>query len=156
MSPEKAFQDQGSVEHCYGCGPDNAQGFQIKSYWQGEDAIAEYKVRPHHCAGSFDIVNGGVISTLIDCHCVNLAIATAYKQEGRPIGSEPKIFCVTGSLKVTFLAPTPLKETLRLQARVAKNEGRKYWIDCELSAAGKVCAKGEVLAVRVAQEIKLG
>ncbi|MBX7144801.1 MAG: PaaI family thioesterase [Oligoflexia bacterium] len=155
MTQENAFQDQGSVQHCYGCGPDNPQGFQIKSYWQGDEAVAEYRVRPHHCAGSLDIVNGGVISTLIDCHSVNLAIAAAYRGERRAIGSEPKVFCVTASLKVTFLAPTPLKETLQLRARVSKQEGKKYWIECELSAAGKVCAKGEVLAVRVPQEIRL-
>lgn len=151
----EAFQDQGSVEHCYGCGPNNPQGFQIKSYWDGEEAVATYRVQPHHCAGSVDIVNGGVISTLIDCHSVNLAIARAYQDEGRKIGSEPKIFCVTGSLKVTFLAPTPLREQLELRAKIIKQEGRKYWIECALNAGGKLCAKGEVLAVRLAEGIKL-
>lgn len=152
---KESFQDQGSVEHCYGCGPDNSLGFQIKSYWDGEEAVCQYQVKPHHCAGTTDIVNGGVISTLIDCHSVNLAIATAYQEEGRKIGSDPKIFCVTGTLKVSFLAPTPLRETLELRAKVVKREGRKFWVESTLSAAGKVCAKGEVLAVRLAEGIKL-
>ncbi len=31
-----ALQDLISHNHCYGCGPDNPDGLQIKSYWDGE------------------------------------------------------------------------------------------------------------------------
>jgi hypothetical protein len=30
-----------------------------------------------------------------------------------------------------------------------KIEGRKAWVSCTLSAAGQVCATGEVLGIRV-------
>ena len=103
---EQAFQDQGSVSHCHGCGPDNEKGLRIKSYWDGDEAVCTWQAEPYQCGGSKDIVNGGIIASLIDCHSLNLAIAQAYKAEGRPIGSVPKIFYVTANLKVDYHRPT--------------------------------------------------
>jgi acyl-coenzyme A thioesterase PaaI-like protein len=148
---DPAFQDQGSVSHCHGCGADNEKGLQIKSYWDGDEAVATWKAQPHHCGGSKEIVNGGIIATLIDCHSINLAIAHAYRAERRPIGSAPRIGYVTGSLNVSYVRPTPIDEPLQLRARITKNEGRKAWVSCTLSAGGEVCATGEVLGIRVAR-----
>ncbi len=146
------FQDQGSVHHCYGCGADNEKGLQIESVWDGEEAICTWRPKPHHCGGSKDIVNGGVIATLIDCHSLNLAIAQAYKIEGRPIGSSPKIHYVTASLNISYLRPAPIDKPLHLRAAIKKIEGRKTWLYCTLSADGQSCAAGEVLGIRVHRE----
>jgi acyl-coenzyme A thioesterase PaaI-like protein len=146
---ERAFQDQGSVEHCYGCGADNGSGLRIKSRWDGDEAVATWQAQPHHCGGRKDIVNGGVIATLIDCHSLNLAIADAYRREQRPIGSAPRIGYVTGQLSISYRKATPINETLQLRARIAKIDGRKIWVTCTLSALGEVCAIGEVLGIRV-------
>ena len=145
----RAFQDQGSVRHCHGCGADNERGWQIKSYWEGDEAVATWRAQPHHCCGSKEIVNGGIIASLIDCHSLNLAIAHAYRSEQRPIGSAPRIGYVTGNLNISYLKPAPIDEPLRLRARITKIAGRKAWVRCTLSAAGKVCATGEVLGIRV-------
>jgi acyl-coenzyme A thioesterase PaaI-like protein len=146
---EPAFQDQGSIHHCHGCGADNEKGLQLKSYWDGDEAVATWKAQPHHCGGSKDIVNGGIIASLIDCHSLNLAIARAYRAEGRPIGSEPLIGYVTRQLSVSYLRPTPIGEPLQLQAHLTKIDGRKAWVSCTLNAGGQVCATGEVLGIRV-------
>ena len=146
---EQAFQDQGSVSHCHGCGPDNEKGLQIKSFWDGDEAVASWKAESHHCGGSQQIVNGGIVATLIDCHSLNLAIAHAYRAEGRAIGSAPRIGYVTGNLNVSYLKPTPMNEPLHLRAHITKVEGRKAWVHCTLSASGEVCATGEVLGIRV-------
>ena len=45
----------------------------------------------HHCHGTKENLNGGIIASLIDCHSLNLAIAHAYRIEQRPIGSAPRI-----------------------------------------------------------------
>ncbi|MBI2539317.1 MAG: PaaI family thioesterase, partial [Deltaproteobacteria bacterium] len=100
---EQSFQDQGSVRHCHGCGADNKNGLRIKSYWEGDEAICTWQPEPHHCGGSREIVNGGIIACLIDCHSLNLAIAHTYRNERRPIGSEPRIGYVTGNLNVSYL-----------------------------------------------------
>ncbi len=148
----QAFQDQGSVDHCHGCGADNEKGLRIKSYWDGDEAIATWHAQPHHCGGRKDIVNGGVIATLIDCHSLNLAIARAYRSEQRPIGSAPRIGYVTGNLNISYLRPTPMGEPLHLRARITKMDGRKVWVNCTLSAGGEICAAGEVLGVRVQRD----
>ena len=147
-----AFQDQGSVRHCHGCGADNEKGLQIKSYCDGDEAVATWKAQPHHCGGSKEIVNGGIIASLIDCHSLNLAIAQAYRSEQRPIGSTPRIGYVTGHLTVAYLRATPIHEPLHLRARITKIEGRKAWVSCTLSAGGEVCATGEVLGIRVQRD----
>ena len=149
---ERAFQDQGSVSHCHGCGADNPKGLQLKSFWDGDEAIATWKAEPHHCGGSKEIVNGGIIASLIDCHSLNLAIAQAYRAENRPIGSSPRIGFVTGNLNVSYLKRAPIAEPLHLRARIMRIEGRKAWVSCTLSAAGEVCATGEVLGIRVQRD----
>ncbi len=136
------------MPHCHGCGADNEKGLRIKSVWDGDEAVCLWRPESHHCGGSRDIVNGGIIATLIDCHSLNLAVARAYREEGRPIGSSPRIAYVTGSLNVSYLRPTPIHETLELRARIEKVEGRKVWVRCALRAAGELCAEGEVLGIR--------
>jgi acyl-coenzyme A thioesterase PaaI-like protein len=149
---ERSFQDQGSVSHCHGCGADNERGLQIKSFWNGDEAVATWKAQAHHCGGTKDIVNGGIIATLIDCHSLNLAIAHAYRAERRAIGSAPLIGYVTGHLNVSYLKPTPINEPLELRARIVKVEGRKARVNCTLSAGGEVRATGEVLGIRVERD----
>jgi acyl-coenzyme A thioesterase PaaI-like protein len=149
---ELSFQDQGSVRHCHGCGADNAGGLQIKSYWDGDEAVATWQPQPHHCGGSKEILNGGIIASLIDCHSLNLAIAHAYRLENRPIGSSPRVGYMTANLSVSYLKPTPIRAAVELRARIAKLEGRKAWVSCTLSAAGEVRARGEVLGIRVERD----
>jgi acyl-coenzyme A thioesterase PaaI-like protein len=147
-----SFQDQGSVRYCHGCGADNEKGLQIKSYWDGDEAVATWTAQPHHCGGSKEIVNGGIIASLIDCHSLNLAIAQNYRSEQRPIGSAPPIGYVTANLQITYLKATPLGRPLQLRARLTKVEGRKAWVNCTVSAGGQVCATGEVLGIRVERD----
>jgi acyl-coenzyme A thioesterase PaaI-like protein len=146
---DQAFQDQGSVRHCHGCGADNARGLQIKSYWDGDEAVATWQPQPHHCGGSKKILNGGIIASLIDCHSLNLAIAHAYRAERRPIGSAPRIGYVTANINISYLKPVPIDQAVQLRAKIHKLEGRKAWVNCTLSAAGEVRATGEVMGIRV-------
>lgn len=146
---EPAFQDQGSVHHCHGCGADNERGLRLKSYWDGDEAVAHWRAEPHHCGGTTSNLNGGIIASLIDCHSLNLAIAHAYRAAGRPIGSAPRIGYVTANLQVSYAKPTPIDQMIELRARLVKIDGRKAWVNCTLSAAGDLRASGEVLGVRV-------
>lgn len=146
---EIAFQDQGAVRHCHGCGADNEKGLQLKSYWDGDEAVASWRAQAHHCGGTRENLNGGIIASLIDCHSLNLAIAQAYRAEQRPIGSRPRIGYVTANMNISYLKPTPIDQPIELRARVAKTDGRKTWVNCTLSAGGAVRATGEVLGVRV-------
>ena len=137
------------MHHCFGCGTTNPRGLQLKSFWAGQDAVARWKAEPHHCGGTDRNVNGGIIASLIDCHSLNLAIAHAYRLEERPIGSRPRIGYVTANLNIDYLKPAPLAEWLELRATVTKLERRKAYVRCTLTAGTVLCARGDVLGVRV-------
>ena len=145
---QSAFQDLlGAHNHCYGCGAINEHGLQIKSYWDGLDAVCNWQPQPYHCAGATQVVNGGIIASLIDCHSINLAMADAYRRTNRPIASQPYLWYVTANLNVTYLHPTPINHLLHLHAKVVKIEGRKTWVHCTLAAGGQTTATGEVLGI---------
>jgi acyl-coenzyme A thioesterase PaaI-like protein len=148
-----AFQDQylDARADCWGCGRNNKFGLHIKSYWDGDEAVAHFTPQEHF-TGHKGVLNGGIIATLMDCHCMGLAMAHAHREEGRQIGSQPLITYVTASLKVDYLKPTPLNgQPLELRARVERVEGRKTYMACRLLAAGVETACGEVLGVRIAE-----
>lgn len=147
-----AIQDLIPDNLCYGCGPDNAHGLQIKSFWEGDETVSTYVPKPFQTAGPEKILNGGIIATIIDCHCVCTAIADAYRREGRTIGTEPPIWCATASLKVDYLRPVPIDQPVVLWARVAEAESKKTRITCSLFSKGLECARAEVLAIRVPPE----
>lgn len=143
------FQDLIPHNHCYGCGPLNAQGLKLKSRWQGAEALAVFTPQRWQAAGPEQFLNGGIIATIIDCHCVCTAIADCYRREGRAIGSEPNIWCVTASLKVDYLKPVPIDRPVTLRATIVEVSGRKTRLACGLVSGEQECARGEVLAIRV-------
>jgi acyl-coenzyme A thioesterase PaaI-like protein len=145
----EAIQDRIPHNHCFGCGPLNALGLGIKSYPTGEGAVCTFQPSPHHTAGPTHVLNGGIIATVIDCHCVCTAIADAYRAAGREIGTAPLVWCVTASLRVDYLAPTPIAAPVELRAHVREAKGRKRVVACELCSGGQVCARAEVVAVEV-------
>jgi acyl-coenzyme A thioesterase PaaI-like protein len=147
-----AFQDAMGGNHCWGCGKDNPKGLQIKSYWEGEEAVCTFHPRPEHMAGPTHILNGGIIATLLDCHSVCTAMAALYRAEGREIGHGPIIWCATARLDVTYLRPTPIDRPVHLRARVEEISGRKVRLSCTLYSEGLECARADVLAVRVPEE----
>jgi acyl-coenzyme A thioesterase PaaI-like protein len=148
----QAFQDNIPGNYCWGCGNINEHGLQIKSYWSDDEAVCTWQPKPYHAAGPTHVLNGGIIATVIDCHSVCTAIAAAYRAEGREIGTEPLIWYVTKSLQVTYLRPTPLDQPITLRARIKETNEKVTILTCSLFEKGKgeECARGEVVAVRVA------
>ncbi len=148
----EAIQDAIPHNHCWGCGTLNPRGLHIKSYAEGDGTVCRFQPSPDHMAGPTHVLNGGIIATVIDCHTICTAIAHAYRVAGRPLGSEPLIWCVTASLQVDYLAPTPIAGPVELRARVRESKGRKHVVECTLGAGGRVCARGETIAVEVPPE----
>ena len=157
---QKAFQDYypEALSHCYGCGRLNAHGLQIKSYWDGDETVLTYHPMPYHTAIP-GYVYGGLIASLIDCHATGTAAAAAYKAQGRGMDSDPPLRFLTASLHVDYLRPTPLGVPLEVRARVKEITDRKVVMVASLSVKGEVCARGEVVAVRMPEHLmpeKLG
>jgi acyl-coenzyme A thioesterase PaaI-like protein len=152
MSDPLALQDLIPGNHCWGCGPDNARGLRLKSYWDGDETVAIWQPGPPYFAGPEHILNGGIIASLIDCHSVITAIADAYRHEGRAPGQPPDLWYATAALSVSYLRPTPLSSPVTLRAVIKERNDRRATVTCTLSAEGQECARGEVVAVRVPDE----
>ncbi len=154
MKP-KAFQDYypDDLAWCFGCGRLNEQGHRLKSYWDGDEAVAVFQPQPYHIAIP-GYVYGGLIASLIDCHGTGTASAAAYRAAGREVGTEPALRFVTASLRVDYLRPTPLGVPLEVRGRVKEIQGRKVIVTATVSAEGEVTARGEVVAVQMPEHLK--
>lgn len=150
-----SFQDYypESLSHCYGCGTKNSEGHQIRSFWDGEEAVATFIPKEYHLAFP-GYVYGGLLASLVDCHCVGTAAAAAYREEGRELGTLPAFRYVTGSLHVDYLKPTPLGPPIELRARVIEIKGRKTTVETSVLVEGVVTAKGRVVAVRMPEDLQ--
>jgi acyl-coenzyme A thioesterase PaaI-like protein len=162
LATPPALQDCWPEATCYGCGPANPHGLHIKSYWSadGAEVVCTFTPRPEHNAGFQNIMYGGLVASLCDCHSIWTAIAWSYRAEGLPHGSAPVIAYVTGNLNVTYHAPTPLDRPLVLRARVETLAARKAEVVCALHAGPEPdaprTAEARVVAVRFRADKSLG
>ncbi len=146
-----AFQDcyPDKFSHCYGCGKSNPHGHHLKSYWDGQETIARFTVRPEFSGGVPDHVYGGMVASLLDCHGTASAAAFAYRAAGREMGDGGEFMrFVTAQLKVDFLRPTPIGVELVIKGQLLGIDGRKVQLSLSLSAGEQTCARGEMLAVQ--------
>ena len=147
MGDSKYFQDHMPENVCYGCGH-NQNGLQIKSYWEGDVAICDWESEEKYHGWS-NLMNGGIMATLIDCHCMGTAMAHAYLQEGRTLDTMPEYRYATGTLSVKYLKPT-LNTKVQLRAVVEEVKGRKTVLKCDfLDENGTKTAEADVVAIRV-------
>lgn len=151
-----AIQDRLRDNWCWGCGSDNPDGLHLKSFWDGEIAVAMFTPEPKFAAGPRHVLNGGLIATLLDCHGVCTALARTYDDEGRAIGTDPDLWRATTSMTVRYLRPTPLGEEVELLGRVSAVDEKVMTVECALSAAGKERAVATVVSARVPDEWRHG
>ena len=151
MMTAKAIQDYYPEEfaHCYGCGPRNTDGMQIKSYWDGEESICRFTPKSCYTGGFPGNAYGGLISSLIDCHAAATATAAKMQDDGFSLEDRPAYRFVTASLRVDYLKPTPLEKVLALKAKPKEISGRKVIVSVTLSAENVVCATGECIMVQI-------
>lgn len=148
---ELSLQEQIPHNHCFGCGPFNEGGLNLKSYWSGSGpSIARFTPQSQHCSSPLHFVSGGIIATLLDCHSICTAMAAAYHTEARAIGSLPLCNYATASLIIRYRRPAPMQTELELAAEILDVTDKKgYMLQCSLRADGKLCAEGEVQALPV-------
>jgi len=135
-----------AASFCWGCGKNNTHGLQLKSYWEDEETVATFIPQEHHLAFP-GILNGGIISTIIDCHGTGTANA-AVKRMG---GADASLMYVTASLFVKFRRPTPLDKPVTLRAQVKDVDGKRITVSCSLYSGDTLCATGEIVTVGVEQ-----
>lgn len=139
MSQSVQHRYSAELSHCYGCGVNNPNGLHIETHWDGTQGTARFTPRPEHIALP-GFVYGGLLASLVDCHGVATAAASASPDAG------PVARYVTASLHVDFLRPTPLGPELTLRAWVKETRGRKIVVGVEIAALDEVRVRGEVVA----------
>ena len=60
---------------------------------------------------------------------------------------------VTASLHVDYLRPTPIDAELEIRGVTKELKEKKVVVSATVSAMGKICAKGEVVAVRMPENM---
>jgi acyl-coenzyme A thioesterase PaaI-like protein len=130
---------------CYGCGPANEKGLQIRSFEQGDELVCDWKPEAHHLAFE-GIVNGGILGSILDCHSNWAAACHLMKKRG----DKELPATVTGDFHVTLKRPTPIDATLHLRARVVESSEDRALVEATVEANGKVTAtcRGTFVAVQ--------
>ena len=129
---------------CFGCGPANAEGLQIKSYPIENGLKMTFETEDMHQAFP-GMINGGIIGTLMDCHG-NWTAAMAIMESRKE--TEPPC-TVTASYSIKLRRPTPHGVPLEITSQVESLDGDRAEISMKLIANGELCAQGDGLFVAV-------
>lgn len=134
-SLQETFAPQG---RCFGCGPANDKGLRIRSMTTGDAAdaevVADWTPEKHHEAFE-NVLNGGIIGALLDCHSNWTAAFHLMKKSGA--ASAP--CTVTADFHVKLKRPTPMGP-VHLSARVISSEADRAVVEATMTANGKVTA----------------
>jgi acyl-coenzyme A thioesterase PaaI-like protein len=136
------------LAHCFGCGRNNLDGYQLKSFAEGDEVVARFTPATHHTSIP-GFVYGGLLASLADCHAMATATAATEIAAGRRLGDAPTPRFVTAALRVDYLKPTPLAVELEIRGHVTQMSEKKAVVEVTISAAGTVTVRAEVVAVRL-------
>lgn len=130
---------------CFGCGPANAKGLRIQSHVRGDEVVATWTPEAHHAAFP-GVLNGGIIGSLLDCHC-NWTAAWHLMRDG---GLATPPCTVTADYAIKMMRPCPTDGPVELVARLVELTGNRAIVEGTLSAAGKPRAtcRGTFVAVQ--------
>lgn len=130
---------------CFGCGPANPAGLHVRSFpGEADELVAEWLPGPQHEAFP-GVLNGGIIGTLLDCHCNWTA---AYHLMGRLERERPPT-TVTADYHITLHRPTPSDQPVHLRARVVESSERRATVEGKLESGGELTASCRATFVAV-------
>jgi len=141
----QSLQDKyAPASRCFGCGPANEKGLRIKSRVEGDEIVAEFVPEEHHEAFP-NMLNGGIIGALLDCHSNWSAAYHLMKMHG--LDKPP--CTVTADFHVKLRRPTPLSRVV-LRARIIVATADRCIVEATLEAVGTVTApcRGTFVAVK--------
>ena len=85
---------------------------------------------PEHDNG-VGFLNGGIISTVLDCHSAAAMAVEAERNEWHPLAGASLAF-VTAGLDVRYLRPSPLHEPVDLVATVTSADESQMTVEAQL------------------------
>lgn len=139
------FDDLTPLSHaaqnrCFGCGEANPQGLQLEFFLASDGSVVCPAKVPSAFEGHPGYLHGGIIATLLD-----ETMSKSVRAKG--------ITAMTRHMEVDYKRPVPSETAIRMQGRVVKDEGRKHWVEAQITDdAGKVLAQSKGLFVEVKPE----
>ena len=123
---------------CFGCGQGNPKGLRLRSYPGDGVVTASFTPWPEHDNG-LGYLNGGIISTVLDCHSA-AAVMLEAEQRGWPPLPGAALSYVTAGLDVRYLRPSPLHDSVELRAVLISASEAEMTAEIELVWDEKVRA----------------
>ncbi len=113
----------GEAQRCFGCGPRNDVGMQLRFFREGEHVVTTFTPRPGW-EGPPGIVHGGLQATLAD----ELGAWTVIGLLGH--------FAVTASLQLRYLRAARMALPIEGRGRIREDDGRRVVVRLDLRQAG--------------------
>ena len=142
-----SLQDQFAPHNkCFGCGPSNTKGLQIKSFPEPEkdQVICHFRPSTYHEAFP-GVLSGGIIGTILDCHCnwsAAYSLMLSHEESTPPC-------TVTSFYNIKLLRPTPSKEILTITSKLLELKVDRALYKGEIILNNKVYAECVGLFVAV-------
>lgn len=127
---------------CFGCGPANPQGLQLKTVLKDDEIVGDWTPQPHH-ESIMGILSSGVIAGLLDCAASWACIMHVKKEkdlEGVPT-------MVTKEFAIKLLKPAYIKNSCSIRSRVIETDGRRVTAVSEILQDGAICATCTLVSV---------
>jgi acyl-coenzyme A thioesterase PaaI-like protein len=145
----RSIQERLYPDHpCYGCGHANERGLKLRSY-ESETVVGSglvvgtFHPWPEHDNG-VGYLNGGIISTVLDCHGAAAVILEADRNGWEPPPGALLPY-VTAGLDVSFRRPTPLDEDLSLEAELLESSEAEMTVLSRIVFEDKVRAEARAV-----------
>jgi uncharacterized protein (TIGR00369 family) len=124
--------------HCFGCGPDNPDGMQLKFHLDEarKSFVCRFKL-PSRYVGPPAHAHGGIIATILD------------EAMGK-VNKIRHVIALTKEMTVEYVRPVPLGKRLTVEGRERSVRGRVHTNVAEIrNEAGEVLArsKGKFIAI---------
>ncbi|UFS95788.1 PaaI family thioesterase [Nocardia huaxiensis] len=123
---------------CFGCGPSNPASPHIAFERRG-DVVRGTFLLDHRHQGAPGVAHGGIVAAALD-------------EASGAVLVPLKLPAVTVKLDVSFTAPARLHREFVVTSRLTARDGRKLFIDTELTDGDIVVATGHAIFVEVAPE----
>ncbi len=146
MDKPKSLQETLAPQNrCFGCGHSNEKGLRLQSFVEGQKLVAQFEPQSHHEAFA-GVLNGGIIGSLLDCHC-NWAAAYHLMTTS---GASELPCTVTAEYTIKMKSPTPTDQTIHLTAAVVEASERKVVVEGTLGTTDQITAtcNGVFVAVK--------
>lgn len=122
---------------CFGCGPANPNGLHLEFLISEDGTVVSMPTVSDFFAGHPGYLHGGIIATLLD-----ETMSKAVRARG--------LSAMTRQIEIDYLRPVPSAVPIRLEGRVIRHEGRKFWTEAKiLNTAGKQLAESKGLFVEI-------